>query len=113
MNRFEKAYKLDTEKGVQAFLTDFHKLEEARFYASDYSISDMLIDFEIAIKRALTSRQKEVVNLTYFKDMKQVDVASTLNLTQQTVQEHINKAIKNLATYHYIQKQRGEQDEQL
>ncbi|MGF9741622.1 sigma factor-like helix-turn-helix DNA-binding protein [Priestia megaterium] len=111
MNKYEQAYKLDTEKGVSAFLTDYHKLEEARFYASDYSISDMLIDFDIAIKRALTSRQKEVINLTYFKDMKQVDVANALNLTQQTVQEHIQKAVKNLASYHFIQKQRGDLDE--
>ncbi|MDQ0976661.1 RNA polymerase sigma factor (sigma-70 family) [Neobacillus niacini] len=108
MNKYEQAYKLENEKGVTAFLTDYHKLAEARFYANDLSISDMLLDFHFAMKKALTDRQQEVIELTYFKDMRQVDVANELNLTQQTVQEHTVKAIKNLATYHMIIKSRGE-----
>ncbi|UTV34825.1 sigma factor-like helix-turn-helix DNA-binding protein [Bacillus altitudinis] len=108
MNKYEQAYKLETETGVTAFLNDYHKLAEARFFANDLSISDMLIDFGIAVDRALTDRQKEVVTLTYFQDLKQVDVAKTLGLSQQTVQEHTVKAIKNLATYHILLKQREE-----
>lgn len=108
MNKYEQAYKLETETGVTAFLNDYHKLAEARFFANDLSISDMLIDFGIAVDRALTDRQKEVVILTYFQDMKQVDVAKTLGLSQQTIQEHVVKAIKNLATYHILLKQREE-----
>ncbi|MFR7272405.1 sigma factor-like helix-turn-helix DNA-binding protein [Streptococcus pneumoniae] len=108
MNKYEQAYKLETETGVTAFLNDYHKLAEARFFANDLSISDMLIDFGFAVDRALTDRQKEVVTLTYFQDLKQVDVAKTLGLSQQTVQEHTVKAIKNLATYHILLKQREE-----
>lgn len=103
-NKYEQAYKLHTEAGVTAFLNDYPKLKESRFYASDFSISDLLVDFEIAYNRALTERQKKVIELTYFKDMRQIDVAKVLNLTQQTVQEHIKKAIKNLATYHMLEK---------
>ena len=101
-NRFERAYKLHTESGVQAFLNDYSRLAEARFYASDYQISDFLLDFHLAFKKALTERQRQVIELTYFKDMRQVDVGKALNLTQQTVQEHTKKAIKNLATYHML-----------
>jgi RNA polymerase sigma factor (sigma-70 family) len=107
-NKYEMAYKLETEGGVTAFLNDYHKLAEARFFANDFSISDMLLDFETAIEEALTERQKQVVRLTYYKDMRQADVARALNLSQQTVQEHIRKAVKNLATYHLLMKQRGE-----
>jgi DNA-directed RNA polymerase specialized sigma subunit len=108
MNKYEMAYKLENEKGVNAFLNDLHKLAEARYYANDLAISDMLMDFEMAMDKALTERQFQVIHLTYFKDMRQVDVATKLSLTQQTVQEHTVKAIKNLATYHMLTKQRGE-----
>lgn len=108
MNKYEQAYKLESESGVTAFLNDYHKLAEARFFANDFSISDMLIDFDMAVDRALTERQKQVIELTYFKDMRQVDVAKVLNLSQQTIQEHTVKAIKNLATYHLLLKKRGE-----
>jgi DNA-directed RNA polymerase specialized sigma subunit len=108
MNKYEMAYKLENENGVTAFLNDYHKLSEARFFANDLSISDMLIDFHYACKKALTERQQQVIELSYFKDMRQVDVARELNLSQQTIQEHTAKAIKNLATYHLLLKQRGE-----
>lgn len=108
MNKYEQAYKLESESGVTAFLNDYHKLAEARFFANDFSISDMLIDFEMAVDRALTERQKQVIKLTYFKDMRQVDVARLLGLSQQTIQEHTVKAIKNLSTYHLLLKKRGE-----
>jgi DNA-directed RNA polymerase specialized sigma subunit len=109
-NKYEQAYKLESENGVTAFLNDYHKIAEARFFANDLSISDMLLDFEIAVTKALTQRQQQVIRLTFFKDMRQVDVAKVLGLTQQTVQEHTAKAIKNLATYHLLIKQRGEDE---
>ena len=108
-NKYEQAYKLETENGVTAFLNDYHKLAEARFYANDLSISDMLVDFDFAVQKALTERQQQVIKLTYYNDMRQVDVAKELNLNQQTVQEHTVKAIKNLATYHMIIKNRGDE----
>jgi DNA-directed RNA polymerase specialized sigma subunit len=106
-NRYENAYKLHTEAGVSSFLNDYSKLAEARFYASDLSISDMLLDFHFAYKRALTKRQQEVIALTFFEDKRQQDVADILGLTQQTVQEHIQKAIKNLSTYHMLEVRRA------
>ncbi|MGG0487220.1 sigma factor-like helix-turn-helix DNA-binding protein [Priestia aryabhattai] len=108
MNKYENAYRLDTEAGVTAFLSDYHKIAEARFYANDLAISDMLLDFEFAMRKCLTARQQEVVKLRFFKDLRQVDVADMLRLNQQTIQEHIQKAIKNLASYHMILKARGE-----
>mgnify|MGYP003576048883 CR=1 FL=1 len=108
LNKYEQAYKLENENGVEAFLNDYHKLAEARFFASDLSISDFLLDFEFAVRKALTERQQQVIRLTFYKDLRQADVARELGLTQQTVQEHVQKAIKNLATYHMLIKQRGE-----
>jgi DNA-directed RNA polymerase specialized sigma subunit len=108
MNKYENAYKLESEAGVTAFLNDYHKIAEARFYANDLAISDMLLDFEFAMRKCLTERQQEVVKLRFFQDLRQVDVADVLRLNQQTVQEHIQKSIKNLASYHMILKARGE-----
>ncbi|MDR7207635.1 sigma factor-like helix-turn-helix DNA-binding protein [Priestia megaterium] len=108
MNKYENAYKLETEAGVSAFLNDYHKIAEARFYANDLAISDMLLDFEFAMRKCLTERQREVVKLRFFNDLRQVDVADLLKLNQQTIQEHIQKAVKNLASYHMILKARGE-----
>lgn len=108
LNKYELAYKLETEAGVTAFLDDYPKMMEARFYARDLSLSDVLLDFEFAVERALTERQKEVIKLSHYKDMRQIDVATELGLSQQTVHEHVQKAIKNLATYHMLIKERGE-----
>jgi len=47
LNRYEQAYKLETEGGVTRFLEDVTKLQEARFYAADLAISDLLIDFQL------------------------------------------------------------------
>lgn len=106
-NKYEQAYRLETEKGVKAFLHDYHKIKEARFFANDLTISDLLMDFDLALVRALTERQRQVIYFSYYVDMKQCDVAKRLGLTQQTVQEHRKKAIKNLATYHMLLKRKA------
>lgn len=111
INKYENAYKLETEKGVEHFLEDYTKLAAARFYAADLSISDMLLDFEFSMRKALTDRQREVISLTFIKDYTQQEVAKMLNVSQQTVQEHNKKAIKNLATYHMLLKKRVNEDE--
>lgn len=110
-DKYENAYRLETEEGVEYFLNDYTKLAEARFYARDLSMSDMLLDFEFAMRKALTARQYEVIQLSYQKDNIQQVVAEIMGVSQQTVQEHIRKAIKNLATYHMLQKKRMMEDE--
>jgi len=109
MNKYEQAYQLETEEGVTALLEDYHQLREARYWSNDLSISDLLLDFETALEKALTPRQKEIIETTYFLDRKQSEVAEILNITQQTVQEAVKKAIKRLAVYHQIEKDREEE----
>jgi RNA polymerase sigma factor (sigma-70 family) len=110
-DKYESAYRLETEEGVEYFLNDYSKIAEARFYARDLSMSDMLLDFEFAMRKALTARQYEVISMTYKKDLIQQVVADRMGISQQTVNEHIRKAIKNLATYHMIQKKRMVEEE--
>lgn len=108
MNKFESAYKLESENGVRAFLSDYPNLREARYYATNLDMTDMLLDFDLALTKSLTDRQHDVVRLHFIEDMKQSDVAEFMGISQQTVQEHIRKAIRNLATYHMLEKKRGD-----
>lgn len=110
-NKWDHAYTMETEEGMEYFLEDYPKLAEQRFYARDLSISDLLLDFEFAMRKALTPRQYEVITLAYKEDLIQQDVAEKLGVTQQTVQEHVRKAIKNLATYHMLHKRKSGENE--
>lgn len=109
MNKYEQAYDLTTIEGVESFIDDYPKLSNARFWANDFEISDMLMDFDIAIEKALTDRQRQVVKLSC-ADMIQVDIAKYLGVTQQTTQEHLKRAVIKIAEYHQKEKERGEKE---
>ena len=47
----------------------------------------------------LTLKQKVVVNEIYFKQKTQVEVALSLGITQQSVQELLSKALKNIKKF--------------
>ena len=59
---------------------------------------DDVIDREIlnALIKELTERQKTVLNLVYFEEMRQQDVADYLGIKQQSVNDLLNKALKTM-----------------
>ena len=67
---------------------------------------DDVIDREIlnALIKELTERQKTVLNLVYFEEMRQQDVADYLGIKQQSVNDLLNRALKTM-------KKKAENDE--
>ncbi|HDR8522600.1 sigma factor-like helix-turn-helix DNA-binding protein [Bacillus toyonensis] len=81
----EYTYALDNPKSVDLLLRHLPYMEERR-YNGDYDASIVLLDLETAISQAdLTDRQRQVLHLVYFEDMKQRDVAISLGITAPTV----------------------------
>ncbi|PFM59513.1 hypothetical protein COJ48_24815 [Bacillus cereus] len=83
--RIEQEYALDNPKSIDLLLRHLPYMQERRFNG-DYAASDVLMDMETAISQAdLTDRQRQVLRLVYFEDMKQRDVAISLGITAPTV----------------------------
>ncbi|HFR4182615.1 sigma-70 family RNA polymerase sigma factor [Bacillus cereus] len=83
--RIEHNYALDNPKSIDLLLRHLPYMQERRFNG-DYAASDILIDLETAISNAdLADRQRQVLRLVYFEDMKQRDVAISLGITAPTV----------------------------
>ncbi|TKH55936.1 sigma-70 family RNA polymerase sigma factor [Bacillus cereus] len=83
--RIEQEYALDNPKSIDLLLRHLPYMQERRFNG-DYAASDVLMDMEAAISNAdLTDRQRQVLRLVYFEDMKQRDVAISLGITAPTV----------------------------
>ena len=66
--------------------------------ASTKDFVDDVIDREIlnALIKDLTERQKTVLNLVYFEEMRQQDVADYLGIKQQSVNDLLNRALKTM-----------------
>ncbi|KEK22487.1 MULTISPECIES: sigma factor-like helix-turn-helix DNA-binding protein [Bacillus cereus group] len=83
--RIEHNYALDNPKSIDLLLRHLPYMQERRFNG-DYAASDVLMDMETAVANAdLTDRQRQVLRLVYFEDMKQRDVAISLGITAPTV----------------------------
>ena len=66
--------------------------------ASTKDFVDDVIDREIlnALIKELTERQKTVLNLVYFEEMRQQDVADYLGIKQQSVNDLLDRALKTM-----------------
>ena len=56
----------------------------------------------IALKTELTGRQRECLEMYYYKNLKMVEIASLLSVSPSTVTRHIkaaHKKLKNVAKY--------------
>ncbi|HHT7127808.1 TPA: sigma factor-like helix-turn-helix DNA-binding protein [Bacillus cereus] len=76
---------MDNSKSIDLLLRHLPYMQERRFNG-DYAASDVLMDMETAISNAdLTDRQRQVLRLVYFKDMKQTQVAVEMGITAPTI----------------------------
>jgi DNA-directed RNA polymerase specialized sigma24 family protein len=97
---YEELYPLDTKKGVLSLLFFIHEIGERRFYEADYEASDLLLDLEISISNSgLTYKQKEVIDLLYFKCLTQVEAAKLTGSTQQAILDRKNKALRKIILF--------------
>ena len=88
--------KISTNHGVFSNSDVTDDAEIMRGSSKDFV--DDVIDREIlnALIKELTERQKTVLNLVYFEDMRQQDVADYLGIKQQSVNDLLNRALKTM-----------------
>ena len=88
--------KISTNHGVfsNSDVTDDAEIKRG----SSKDFVDDVIDREIlnALIKELTERQKTVLNLVYFEEMRQQDVADYLGIKQQSVNDLLNRALKTM-----------------
>lgn len=88
--------KISTNHGVFSNSDVTDDAEIMRGSSKDFV--DDVIDREIlnALIKELTERQKTVLNLVYFEEMRQQDVADHLGIKQQSVNDLLNRALKTM-----------------
>ena len=88
--------KISTNHGVFSNSDVTDDAEIMRGSSKDF-VGDV-IDREIlnALIKELTERQKTVLNLVYFEEMRQQDVADYLGIKQQSVNDLLNRALKTM-----------------
>ena len=88
--------KISTNHGVFSNSDVTDDAEIMRGSSKDFV--DDVIDREIlhALIKELTERQKMVLNLVYFEEMRQQDVADYLGIKQQSVNVLLNRALKTM-----------------
>ena len=88
--------KINTNHGVFSNSDVTDDAEIMRGSSKDFV--DDVIDREIlnALIKELTERQKTVLNLIYFEEMRQQDVADYLGIKQQSVNDLLNRALKTM-----------------
>lgn len=88
--------KISTNHGVFSNSDVADDAEIMRGSSKDFV--DDVIDREIlnALIKELTERQKTVLNLVYFEEMRQQDVADYLGIKQQSVNDLLNRALKTM-----------------
>ena len=88
--------KISTNHGVFSNSDVTDDAEIMRGSSKDFV--DDVIDREFlhALIKELTERQKMVLNLVYFEEMRQQDVADYLGIKQQSVNDLLNRALKTM-----------------
>lgn len=88
--------KISTNHGVFSNSDVTDDAEIMRGSSKDFV--DDVIDRETlhALIKELTERQKMVLNLVYFEEMRQQDVADYLGIKQQSVNDLLNRALKTM-----------------
>ena len=88
--------KISTNHGVFSNSDVTDDAEIMRGSSKDFV--DDVIDREIlnALIKELTESQKTVLNLVYFEEMRQQDVADYLGIKQQSVNDLLNRALKTM-----------------
>ena len=88
--------KISTNHGVFSNSDVTDDAEIMRGSSKDFV--DDVIDREIlnTLIKELTERQKMVLNLVYFEEMRQQDVADYLGIKQQSVNDLLNRALKTM-----------------
>lgn len=96
---YDQAFNLGTPDGVLRFLKRYHELK-ARRNEGDMEAAVILMDFHRAWRECeLTSREREVLHLLYWRGLSKSEASRYLDITIQAVKKHEKKAAKKLARF--------------
>jgi DNA-directed RNA polymerase specialized sigma subunit len=97
---YEELFPLDSKRGVLSLLYSLNQIGERRFYEGDMDACVLLMDLELSIEKAgLTKKQKEILNLLYYKGLTQKEAAEVTGSSQQAVLDRKNNAIRKIISY--------------
>ncbi|EAE0903709.1 sigma-70 family RNA polymerase sigma factor [Listeria monocytogenes] len=97
-NRFVSLEALTPDDLSKLCSFDKYETECIFFTAFDYEIPIENILIAQAIE-SLSKRRQDIILLSYFLDMKEIDIASMINLAQSTVHYHKEKALTELRKF--------------
>ena len=88
--------KISTNHGVFSNSDVTDDAEIMRGSSKDFVDDVIYREILNALIKELTERQKTVLNLVYFEEMRQQDVADYLGIKQQSVNDLLNRALKTM-----------------
>lgn len=88
--------KISTNHGVFSNSDVTDDAEIMRGSSKDFVDDVIAREILNALIKELTERQKTVLNLVYFEEMRQQDVADYLGIKQQSVNDLLNRALKTM-----------------
>lgn len=88
--------KISTNHGVFSNSDVTDDAEIMRGSSKDFVDDVIAREIMHALIKELTERQKMVLNLVYFEEMRQQDVADYLGIKQQSVNDLLNRALKTM-----------------
>lgn len=86
----KRVFDLNTH-GILYLLANKRKLQIDAYVKGSYGAVELLIDLDSVLSEAnLTERQQEIVDLYYFKNWTQSEIANHYNISQQAVVASLN-----------------------
>ena len=97
-NRFVSLESLTPADLAKLYQLDNYKVESILFSTLDYEIpvEDILIAQAI---ESLSKRRQDIILLSFFLDMKEMDIAELMNLAQSTIHYHKKNALDELRKF--------------
>lgn len=96
-----KYHALNYPENLRLLLADYNALVN-RQYAGDYDACVILVDLERALELAdLTAKQRQALHLVYVEDLTQEAAGKRIGISQQAIEQHVDKAIEAIAEVYF------------
>lgn len=88
---------LTTKEGLESFFEELPNIRERRFYKADLGASDLLMDFDLAVRKAkLSKKQNAVIHYLYTEDLTQTETAKRMSVVVSMVFKHKERALEKI-----------------
>lgn len=91
-------FSLETPKGAASLMSNLYYLKSAAYDKSDFNAVDILIDFKSIFEKVkFTKRQKQALDLVFFKGYTQTEAGQKLGISQQAVAQTIKASTQKIS----------------